>query len=635
MEKLPWLLVFILGYWAYCIFWGWKGSRQARTASDYFIANRGIGLWVFVLAATATSFSGWTFVGHPGLIYKTGLPYAFASFYAITIPLTGVLFLKRQWLLGKRYGYITPGEMFSDYYRTDAMRLLTVIVAMVFSVPYLGVQLKASGLLFSRLLQGTVLENTFVGSIEGGAIMLSVVVFIYVASGGLRSVAYVDCAQCILLAVGIVALGFVTLNLLGGWSNFTAGLAALAEVKPEMVTIPTRPESSSFLERVGTMFFASSGGPWTGLMILTYMFALMGIQSSPAFSMWAFANKDPSPFPWQQVVASSIVIGGILFFFTAIQGLGGAILDMELVPGTSPLGIPQSDSLVPYLIDTLSSWAPWLLGLLAVCALAAMQSTGAAYMSTASGIITRDLYRHFFNKDASQAAQVLVGRISVAIVVSLALFVGLASGDVLVLLGGLAVSYGFQMWPALLGICYIRWFTSRGVVWGLVAGLVAVTVTYITELGGLIGIGRYPLTLHSAGWGILFNLGVTVIVSAITRNRDPASREHRNDFHDFLRRHSGLTAGNRKWATPAWIITIVWFLGAIGPFAVLGNEPEPANWIFGLPTLWVWQVVWWLIGCGMMYLLASSCRCPPFPKLRLKPLIRTEWRIPRSSAPPS
>ncbi|MCY3790447.1 MAG: sodium:solute symporter family protein, partial [Gemmatimonadetes bacterium] len=132
MEKLVWLLVFTVGYWSYCIFWGVKGARRAKTASDYFIAGRGIGLWVFVLAATATSFSGWTFVGHPGTIYNVGLPYAFASFYAITIPFTGVLFLKRQWLLGQRFGYITPGEMFSDYYRTDAMRFLTVIVALVF-----------------------------------------------------------------------------------------------------------------------------------------------------------------------------------------------------------------------------------------------------------------------------------------------------------------------------------------------------------------------------------------------------------------------------------------------------------------------------------------------------------------------
>ena len=64
MEKLVWLLLFTVGYWSYCIFWGIKGARQAKTASDYFIAGRGIGLWVFVLAATATSFSGWTF-GRP------------------------------------------------------------------------------------------------------------------------------------------------------------------------------------------------------------------------------------------------------------------------------------------------------------------------------------------------------------------------------------------------------------------------------------------------------------------------------------------------------------------------------------------------------------------------------------------
>ena len=36
------------------------------------------------------------------------------------------------------------------------------------------------------------------------------------------------------------------------------------------------------------------GGLWTGVMVLTYMFALMGIHSSPAFSMWAFRKQRPS-----------------------------------------------------------------------------------------------------------------------------------------------------------------------------------------------------------------------------------------------------------------------------------------------------------------------------------------------------
>ena len=137
-AKIVWLFIFVVLYWAYCIFWGVKGAMSARTASDYFIAGRKISLWVFVLAATATSISGWTFMGHPGLLYRDGFQYAYASFYAITIPFTGVLFLKRQWMLGKHFGFVTPGEMLSAYFKSDAIRLLVVLVALVFSIPYLG-----------------------------------------------------------------------------------------------------------------------------------------------------------------------------------------------------------------------------------------------------------------------------------------------------------------------------------------------------------------------------------------------------------------------------------------------------------------------------------------------------------------
>ena len=75
---------------------------------------------------------------------------------------------------------------------------------------------------------------------------------------------------------------------------------------------------------------AAQGGAWTGVMVLTYMFALMGIQSAPAFSMWAFANKSPAPFVPQQVWASSFGIGLILFSFTAFQGIGSHFLGADL-----------------------------------------------------------------------------------------------------------------------------------------------------------------------------------------------------------------------------------------------------------------------------------------------------------------
>jgi Na+/proline symporter len=618
-AKIVWLFAFVAVYWAYCLFWGFRGAVRARTSADYFVAGRSIGIWVFVLAATATSFSGWTFIGHPGLILRDGLPYAFASFYALTIPFTGVLFLRRQWALGRAFEYITPGEMYTDYYGGNAMRLLTVLVAFLFSVPYLGVQLRASGDLFNVLTDGLV-------GIEVGMFALSAIVMVYVAAGGLRSVAYVDCAQCILLALGIVALGSIAIHFSGGWSGFTSGLSGFVAKDLAAAENLTPAGHSNIVAIPGAVQWVSAGsksvgGVWTGMMCLTYMFALMGIQSSPAFTMWAFSNRTSRPFRWQQVAASSIIIGIILFTFTIFQGLGGNIL-----VGRGVLASANDKTLVPQLIDLLSSTAPWMVGLLAVCALAAMQSTGAAYMSTFSGMVTRDLYRRYISPTASDRVQKLCGRLFVVIVTVAALIVAAKSTQAIVMLGGLAVAYGFQMYPALMGVCYFRRLTRKGVVWGLVAGLVAVTLTDRTvvllpaalrlitpeHLAASIGDmpwGAYPLTIHSAGWGIFFNLLVTLVVSFALpetgRARDAKQKRHR-----FLQALSGIQEDRRKYVPLAWLLTVLWFVVGFGPFAVVGNtlfsNPNlPDTWgPFGLPSLWVWQLVMLLFGIFVMWFLA-------------------------------
>ncbi len=628
-----WLFVFVGLYWTYCIFWGVKGARTARTASDYFIAGRKIPLWVFVLAATATSFSGWTFVGHPGLIYRDGLQYAFASFYAITIPFTGVIFLKRQWMLGKRFGYVTPGEMFSHYYQSNIIRLLVVVVALIFSIPYLGLQFRASGFLFNVLTDGLL-------SVEAGMWLLSIVVVIYVMLGGLRAVAYVDTMQCIMLAVGIIIIGLITLNAVGGWHALQEGIFKMTQVDTKL----TPDGYSHYVAIPGVIQFVKAGpkaigGAWTGVMILTYMFALMGIQSAPAFSMWAFSNKNPKPFAPQQVWASSAGIGFILIVFTAMQGLGGHLIgadhkllelgiakdvlhlhkDLMQMPG-------KQGMLVPALIRLMADSAPWLVGILAVCALAAMQSTGSAYMSTASGMITRDVYRFFINPDATHGQQKLIGRISVFLIAGAALLVATYSKDALVLLGGLAVAYGFQMWPALIGACYWPWLTRQGIVLGLIAGLIAVTCT--ETIGqkwlGIKAWGRWPLTIHSAGWGIIFNLGIAIIVSAFTQDRK--ALEHKLKFHQFLKEHAGLSPEKRKLIPVAWAITLIWFFFAIGPGAVLGNTifgnpKDMGTWVFGMPSIWAWQILWWALGVFMMWFLAYKMEMSTMPEKEIKGLV--------------
>lgn len=631
-SHVYWLFFFVLLYWGYCITIGVTGYLKAKKGTDYFIAGRELNIWVFVLAATATSFSGWTFVGHPALIWRDGLPYGYASFYVITIPFTGVLFLKRQWLMGKRYGFVTPGEMYHQYFNSEAMRILTVIVALFFSVPYLGIQLRASGVLFNILTDGMF-------SVNVGMWMLASVVALYVGLGGLRSVAYVDTAQCILLWAGIVSLGFISVSYAGGWDSMTTkfgdivvwinsgGASVPTWADPEAAKVfmankasifKITPAGHSHLVAVpGVIQWVPSagktvGGVWTGVMVLTYMFALMGIHASPAFSMWAFANKNPKPFPLQQVWASSLGIGLALFVFTTMQAMGTWVMSLYSPDGggtvltlANLVGGKQAN-LVPYLIHLLSDVAPFAVGLLAICALAAMQSTGAAYISTASGMLTRDIVKRFIKKDMTETGQTQWGRVNVLVVVGSALVFSSIVPGAIVMLGGLAVSYGFMMYPALIGTLYWPWLTRQGVVAGLICGIIAVTLTFTFKLG--LPWGAYPLTIHCAGWGIIFNLPVAILISFFTQP-EKEEMDRRMSYHTFIRSHASLPEDKKPLIKVGWIITLVWFMFAIGPFCVVGNtifgDPmTPSTWINGMPSIWIWQILWWILGVGMMWFLA-------------------------------
>ena len=586
-------------------------------------------------------------MGHPGLVYRDGFQYAYASFYTITIPFTGVLFLKRQWMLGKRYGFVTPGEMLSTYFQGDAIRILVVLVALLFSIPYLGVQLGASGFLFNVLTDGMIQK-------DWGMWILSAVVFIYVASGGLRAVAYVDTLHCILLAFGIIITGMIALDAIGGWDNLNAGFAKLGASKIGKWGV-TEQGYNAYFAVPGVIQWTAGlgkqtpvGGLWTGIMILTYMFALMGIQSAPAFSMWSFSNASPKPFAPQQVWASSFGIGLILFFFTAFQGMGAhllgatpdaAALVKDIIPNTGADGkfllqdltANKHGGLVPHYFTLIGDSMPWLVGLLAVCALAAMQSTGAAYMSTAGSMLTRDLYKRFLNPTADHETQKLFGRIGVAFIVISALLVATFSSDALVLLGGLAVAFGFQMWPSLAAVCWFPWITRQGATLGLAAGLIAVIFTeslgasISNAFGFSLPWGRWPWTIHSAGWGMIFNLSICLIVSAMTQ--DTKAQKHRMQYHDFLNSHATLSPEKKSLVPWAWGITLAWMFFGIGPGAVIGNDifgaPNAgvAGWTFGIPSIWAWQIIFWLLGVGMMWFLAYKMELSTVPDKEVEALI--------------
>jgi len=151
-EKSIWLFIFILLYAAYCFFWGVRGSKyNSDSPESYYLANRNISSWVFFFAATAATFAGLTVISQTSLIFHDGFQYVGTAFIAITVPLGSVFFFKRQWMLSRKFGYITPGEMYYDYYKSDTIRVISVLVTFFFAVPLLAVLFGATGYLINIL----------------------------------------------------------------------------------------------------------------------------------------------------------------------------------------------------------------------------------------------------------------------------------------------------------------------------------------------------------------------------------------------------------------------------------------------------------------------------------------------------
>jgi len=577
MSGTTWVYIMLGIYIVYCFYWGLRGYFTEKTSQGYAIAGRSIPFFAFLLAATAASFSGWTFIGHPGLIWRDGLAYAFASFYVLTIPITGTFFGKRTWLMGKRYGFVTPGDMYAYYFNNEFLRILVVITALLYSMFYSAVQLMASAALFNVIAGVPV---TF------GAIFMGFIVWFYVCTGGLKASTWVGVIQFILLVGGIIILGAYCLAHFGGWSDFSTKVAAL--------------DSKKFLEVPRVINFGLGGAEgesaWTAVMILTYMFALMGIQSSPAFTMWTFGIKSPKPLAWQQAFMSTFVVGFALFFFTAFQGMGAKVLQVAAQNGepgsiAAFADIASDRTVVPMLMNNFLP--PFMLGLVFIGAIAAIHSTAAPYIGTGGSILLRDIYwRYVKKKQCSDAEQIWVNRIFATLLTIAALWVGLTSTSALVILGALATAFGFIMYLLLAGTLWGFRFPAIGAVLGVLSGMITVWLTF--------KIWRNPLSMHCSFWGLFVGTTIAYICRGIGIKDDKETLDRQAEVRAWLNSVDEPTETGKAWRKAMKVIVPLWYFFAIGPACIMGNTSFS---FCGFPALWSWQILWWTLGIVMMWAL--------------------------------
>jgi len=444
-------------------------------ASDFFLAGHGLGPIVLSLAMMATVFSAWFILGHQGLTWQVGFPYIAHYAHIPLMAILGLLIFSRQWIVCKKNGYITPSEMYGSYFNSELIRVLVLIIACLYAIPYVALQLRGAGYTFNVLSGGQI-------DPVKGAIVLGLVVVFYVFMGGLKAAAITDTIQGFLLYIAAAFMGItvVTVILSSGDAGFFATVkGAVAAQGKGYITMPA----------VGKM--------WSWPYVLTIALATSGIYTSPSYTMLTMAAKSSRLFRFQAFFVMALAMGIMYYFFSPMIGVGGKAIVTQL---------KNTDALSLTLI--FNHMGPVMFTVTALGILAAMNSTAAGYLANTSSMLARDLYCRYINPEASPQRQVLMGRLMVLVIVFLAIIFSVFVLDYLVLLGTLATAFGLLMLPAIVGICYCPGITKAGVTWGLIGGITAVMLTYF--------VWRHPLGIHTGGWGFIVNSIVCTVVSTYT-----------------------------------------------------------------------------------------------------------------------
>jgi Na+/proline symporter len=489
MDKF-WLLIIVTGiYWLGCAAIGiFTFNRRVKKPADYFLAGRGLGGFVLSLAMMATVFSAWFILGHQGLTYAQGFSYIAHYAHIPLMAMISIVLFSRIWAVGRRFEFVTPSEMFGTYFNSEFIRILIVILAAFYAIPYVALQLRGAGYVFNVLSGGEV-------PAVQGAVVLGIVVILYVFLGGLKAAAITDTLQGILLWVGGFLLAMTAIYVLMDKSGDSGWLFQWSE--------GARAAGDSYI----TM--PAAGNMWSWPYCISIAFATAGIYTSPAFCMWTFAAGSPRIFRFQGLFVMALAMGVMYFFFSPLIGVGGrSIIDH----------LANTDALTLELIFNHMGPIPFVIT--AVGILAAMNSTAAAYLANTSTILARDIYLRYINPSASPQKQVLMGRLMVLFIVCLAVIFSMSVLDYLVLLGTLATAFGLLMTPSLLAVAYMPGITRAGVISGIVGGIIAIILTYF--------VWRHPLGIHTGGWGFIANV---VLCSIVSLNSNKVPKEQVAKFH--------------------------------------------------------------------------------------------------------
>jgi len=454
----------------------WMGAVASKksipTTEDFFVQGRGMGSIAVFFTVAATWWSSFAFLGSNAYFYSKGPVYWTAIAWNILFGIMYFVIGKRIWFYGKENNYITASDFFAHQYGSEFLANLVAIIMLLFTLPYLQIQLTGGAYLIEVASGGLIPWKI-------GGIIFYVVIIIYVWAGGLRAVAWTDIFYGILLFFGMIFAGFYLAAKVGGVHDL---FATLKETAPESLTLPGP---------------GGTAGPmlWVAMFFITPLGAFMGPQ------LWTrmYAVKSPKLFNLMPFLLS---FAAIAYIGSMLVGNTGIILEP---------GLENPDTVLPVM---LFKYAPFALAsLITAGGAAAAMSTANSQIHSMSAVWTVDIHRKYINQNISQHSLVWVGRWAILIFAAIAYLMSVFIPGLLVTIGLVALAGTAQVMVPTLGALFWKKSNAAGAIAGLLVGIIFLCLNTFAGVPA-------PFGFHGGLFSVILNAIVFIIVSSVTPGRD-------------------------------------------------------------------------------------------------------------------
>lgn len=444
-------------------------ARKENTLSDFYLAGRGMGVFVLFLTLYATQYSGNTMIGFAGKAYRGGYQSLVMVIFMSSIIGAYFLFAPKLFRLSKKHGFITTGDFIHHRFKNTVLTIIIVIISIFALGNYILTNLKAIGYIVVAATGGRV-------GFAQGIILLSLIMVIYETLGGMRSVAWTDVIQGVLLLVGVILI-FIVIQVEYG------GMVTSAEIiksqNPEFFNPPNWTEKRLWISTIGLAFF--------------------GISVYPHAIQRIYAAKDEHTL--KRSLQIMVFMPLITTMFMMIVGWVG----LAQFPNLDRQGSEQITILMLQDIGYRIPAMGMMIVLFLSAAIAAIMSTVDSALLAISAMVTKDLYGRL-QPGKSQGELIRIGKIFSWLIMGLAVLLAIKLPQTIWRLMEIKLELLCQIAPAIFLGLHLKRLSSRAVLYGVIIGTIVAVIITLHPL-----LPTKPLGIHAGIWGLLINVVVLVV----------------------------------------------------------------------------------------------------------------------------